>query len=234
MQDLHQNYSGCESSRKTAAYILEGLSKADIRKIAWEENIYQVKAEYRAYEVLNGTYRRVSALPEVVLQTFITCDVETAKILNLIAILMDSRLFFEFLHEVYDEKIRLGEKEITDRDLNVFFADKAMQSDVVAGWTDTAVQKLKQCFTRMMFEADGQIRSVKEVLKDYFGFSVSSDDDDTIMRNFKNKAQDKLETFGEIMIEYRVNPEAAMQILNGTGEEESGRTSGHQRAGRVL
>ena len=34
---------------------------------------------------------------------------------------------------------------------------------------------------------DGQIRSVKEVLKDYFGFSVSSDDDDTIMRNFKNK-----------------------------------------------
>ena len=28
-----------QESRKTAAYILEGLSKADIRKIAWEENI---------------------------------------------------------------------------------------------------------------------------------------------------------------------------------------------------
>ena len=92
-----------------------------------------MKAEYRAYEVLNGTYRRVSALPEKVLQAFITCDVETAKILNLIAILMDSRLFFEFLREVYNEKIRLGEKEITDRDLSVFFADKAMQSEVVAG-----------------------------------------------------------------------------------------------------
>ena len=77
-----------QESRKTAGYILEGLSKADIRKIAWEENIYQVKAEYRAYEVLNGTFRRVSALQEAVLQTFITCDVETAKILNLIAILM--------------------------------------------------------------------------------------------------------------------------------------------------
>lgn len=85
-----------QESRKTAGYILEGLSKTDIRKIAWEENIYQVKAEYRAYEVLNGTYRRVSALSEAVLQTFITCDVETAKILNLIAILMDSRLFLSF------------------------------------------------------------------------------------------------------------------------------------------
>ena len=133
-----------QESRKTAGYILDGYSKADIRKIAWEENIYQVKAEYRAYEVLNGTYRRVSALPEAVLQAFTTCDVETAKILNLIAILMDGRLFFEFFHEVYDEKLRLGEKEITDRALNVFFSDKALQSDVVAGWTDTAVRKLKR------------------------------------------------------------------------------------------
>ena len=142
-----------QESKKTAEYILRGYNRSEIRKIAWEENIYQVKAEYRAYEVLNGTYRRVSALPEAVLQAFTTCDVETAKILNLIAILIDSRLFFEFFHEVYDEKIRLGEKEITDRDLNVFFSDKAMQSDVVASWTETAVRKLKQCFTRMMFEA---------------------------------------------------------------------------------
>ena len=161
-----------QESRKTAGYILDGYSKADIRKIAWEENIYQVKAEYRAYEVLNGTYRRVFALPEAVLRAFTTCDVETAKILNLIAILMDSRLFFEFLHEVYDEKLRLGEKEITDRDLNVFFSDKALQSDVVAGWTDTAVRKLKQCFTRMMFEAgllesSAKPRTIKLIHIDY-------------------------------------------------------------------
>lgn len=142
-----------QESKKTASYILEGYTKSEIRKIAWDQNIYQVKAEYRAYEVLNGTYRRVSALPKTVLELFTTCDIETAKILNLIAILMDSRLFFEFIHDVYDEKICLGEKEITDRDLNVFFADKAMQSEAVAGWSDVAVKKLKQCFTRMMFEA---------------------------------------------------------------------------------
>ena len=161
-----------QESRKTAGYILNGLSKTDLREIVWRENIYQVKAEYRAYEVLNGTYRRVSALPKTVIQAFTTCDVETAKILNLIAILMDSRLFFEFLHEVYDEKIRLGEKEITDRDLNTFFSDKAIQSDAVASWTDTAVRKLKQCFTRMMFEAgllesSAKPRIIKPVHVDY-------------------------------------------------------------------
>lgn len=142
-----------QESRKTASYMVSGYDKAKIKEIAWKENIYQVNAEYRAYEVLNGTYRRVSVLPDAVLREFTTCDVETAKILNLIAILMDSRLFFEFMHEVYAEKIRLGEKEIMDRDLNVFFSDKAGQSDVVAGWTEVAVKKLKQCMTRMMFEA---------------------------------------------------------------------------------
>lgn len=161
-----------QESRKTAGYILEGYSKADIRKIAWEENIYQVKAEYRAYEVLNGTYRRISALPEAVLQAFTTCDVETAKVLNLIAILKDSRLFFEFMHDVYDEKLRIGEPEITDRDLNVFFADKAMQSEMVAGWTDTAVKKLKQCFCRMLYEADilensAKPRTIRQIHIDY-------------------------------------------------------------------
>jgi hypothetical protein len=142
-----------QEARKTASYIADGLSKSEIRAIAWDENIYQVRAEYRAYEVLNGTYRRVSLLPMDLLKAFLSCDIETAKVLNLISILMDSRLFFEFMHEVYDEKLRIGESEITDRDLNVFFADKAMQSEVVAGWTDAAVKKLKQCFCRMMYEA---------------------------------------------------------------------------------
>ena len=44
-----------QESRKTAEYILKGYTRAGMKKIAWEENIYQVKAEYRAYEVLNGT-----------------------------------------------------------------------------------------------------------------------------------------------------------------------------------
>ncbi len=161
-----------QEARKTASYIADGLSKSEIRAIAWEENIYQVRAEYRAYEVLNGTYRRVSLLPMDVLKVFLSCNIETAKVLNLISILMDSRLFFEFMHEVYDEKLRIGELEITDRDLNVFFADKAMQSKVVAGWTDIAVKKLKQCFCRMMYEAgllesSAKPRTIRQIHIDY-------------------------------------------------------------------
>lgn len=142
-----------QEARKTASYMMKGYDKTAIRAIAWKENIYQVKAEYRAYEVLNGTYRRLSILPEEVLATIVNCDIETAKIINLISILLDSRLFYEFMHEVFCEKIRLGEKELTDRDLNVFFDHKVAQSEIVAEWTETAIKKLKQCFTKMLFEA---------------------------------------------------------------------------------
>lgn len=71
-----------QEARKTASYIADGLSKSEIRAIAWDENIYQVRAEYRAYEVLNGTYRRVSLLPMDLLKAFLSCDIETAKVLN--------------------------------------------------------------------------------------------------------------------------------------------------------
>lgn len=142
-----------QEARKTASYMIQGYVKEAIKAVAWEENIYQVKAEYRAYEVLNGTYRRLMLLPKEVLEAFVDCDIETAKIINLISILLDSRLFYEFMHEVFSEKIRLGEKEITDRDLNVFFDHKMAQSEVVAGWTETGIKKLKQCITKMLFEA---------------------------------------------------------------------------------
>ena len=149
-----------QEARKTASLMEEGKEKVNIREIVWTENIYQVRAEYRAIEVLNNTWRRISLLPKNVRKHFVNCDIETEKVINLISIMMDSKILFEFMHDVFSEKIRLGEKEITDRDLNVFFADKAMQSEAVAGWTDTATKKLKQGISRILFEA-GLLESSK-------------------------------------------------------------------------
>lgn len=60
---------------------------------------------------------------------------------------------------------------------------------------------------------DGQLRSAKEVLKDYFGFPVSSDDDDVIMRNFRSRAKDKMEVYNDILVEYRINPQLPCKSL---------------------
>lgn len=60
---------------------------------------------------------------------------------------------------------------------------------------------------------DGQLRSAKEVLKDYFGFTLSSDDDDVIMRHFQKRALDKVELYNDILVEYRVNPKLPCKSL---------------------
>ena len=60
---------------------------------------------------------------------------------------------------------------------------------------------------------DRQIRSVKEVIKDYFGGSVSSEDDDVLMKAFKNFAKNKKQFFDDIMVEYRINPDLPSKSL---------------------
>jgi hypothetical protein len=161
-----------QESKKTAEYILMGLTKEQIKAIAWKENIYQVRAEYRAYEVLNGTHRRMSLLSKELLEKFLDSDIQTSKVINLIAIMLDSRIFYEFMHEVFKEKRNLGEKELSDRDLNVYFDKKISESEEVAKWTEVAVKKLKQCFTRMLLEAgvitsSKKPRLINDILIDY-------------------------------------------------------------------
>ena len=60
---------------------------------------------------------------------------------------------------------------------------------------------------------DRQIRSLKEVIKDYFGGSVSSEDDDVLMKAFKNFAKNKKQFFDDIMVEYRINPDLPSKSL---------------------
>ena len=50
------------------------------------------------------------------------------------------RLFFEFMYEVFRNKIILGDYSFKDRDINIFFQDKKSQSEIVDNWADSTVQ----------------------------------------------------------------------------------------------
>lgn len=64
------------------------------------------------------------------------------------------------MYEVYRGKVILGEKAIEDRDINGFFDDKAAQSELVSGWSEAGVKKLKQCYIKNLADA-GLIESTK-------------------------------------------------------------------------
>lgn len=151
-------------SKKTAKYMLEGLNKEAIRKIIVDENIYQAPSQERADHMFNSIYRRLNSLDIFLLGKITSLDVLTSKMLLMFATMKTDRLFFEFMYEVFREKILLGDFLLKDRDINVFFNNKRTQSDVISKWTDNTIRKMKSSYIRILFEV-GLISSSSEERK---------------------------------------------------------------------
>lgn len=140
-------------TRKTAELLINGIDKSDIKDLAVKENIYQVKTKDRAIRIFGMTYKRLQSLPSDLVDQIAKGDIGTVKLLILISIMKTDLLFFEFIHEVHRQAIILGENKITDRAINTFFDVKKAQSEVVRRWTEESIKNLKQCYTKMLFEA---------------------------------------------------------------------------------
>lgn len=133
--------------------LLQDHSMDEVRQIVLEENIYQQKAKDRIVNEFGCIKKRVEALPMGLTSFMLQTDIHTAKIIALIGAMAADRMFFELMYEVYREKLRLGEEEFKDSDLNIFFSAKATQSQIVAGWTEATVKKLKSTYTKFLIEA---------------------------------------------------------------------------------
>ncbi len=140
-------------SKKTAQLMLDGLTRKEIVEKAIFENIYQVDSEYRSKTIANSLYTRLHSLPKPLLVAIINSDITTSKLLVLISILKTDQLFFEFMHEVFRNKLILGENSLKDRDINIFFDEKKAQSEVVDGWVDSTIYKLKKMYIQILLEA---------------------------------------------------------------------------------
>lgn len=149
-------------SKKIAELILEGYSKNEILKMAMEENIFQVETERRIRDITNTVHRRLESFPEEVLEYFVRVDANSAKVFVLISILKNDKLFFEFIYEVFREHIVLGDLTLKNKDFEMFFDNKAYQSDIVSEWVDETLGRLKRGYTNMLSEAGVLDTSDKE------------------------------------------------------------------------
>lgn len=140
-------------TRKTAELLIAGKDLKQIRFLAQTENIYQVKNETRALRIANAIVQRLESLPHVLREQIANSDIGTAKLLILVSFMKTDLLFFEFMHEVYRPAILLGEYIITDRVINAFFDEKKVQSETVAKWVDTTINKLERCYLGILREA---------------------------------------------------------------------------------
>lgn len=142
-----------KETKKASSLINRGLSVEEIKEKSLEDNIFQLESEARKKEVASIITARLKNLDEHIIYSIENSNVETSKILVLYAILKTDRLFFEFINEVYKEKILLKDLFIRDKDFGVFFQNKREQSEKVASWSEYTFKKLKQVYIRILFES---------------------------------------------------------------------------------
>lgn len=141
--------------------MVEGKSKKEIEILALNENFYQFNSERRIKRVSNNIYRRLNHFSKNLLELFLRLDSNSAKIFVLISILVDDKLFFEFMYGIFKDKIILGDLTLKQKDFDIFFNNKINESDIVAKWTETTINKLKSIYRKILFEA-GIIKEVDD------------------------------------------------------------------------
>jgi hypothetical protein len=62
-------------------------------------------------------------------------------------------LFFDFMNEVYREKLISHNIVLTDADVRVFFLNKQRESEKAAAWTDETLVRLRKCYKTYLAEA---------------------------------------------------------------------------------
>ena len=131
----------------------ESKSWDDIKNLCLNNNLLGISKEYRARRIYGYLKNRVDVLDEGLMNIFINADLATQKIINIIAIAKKNRLFFEFLYEVYREKVLLGAIELTDSDINIFFKNKQEQDEDISKWTDVTLKRLRSTYMNFLTDA---------------------------------------------------------------------------------
>ena len=142
-----------KETKKAVSLINAGLNINEIKEKSLEDNIFQLESEARKKKIASIITSRLKDVNEYVINKIENSNIETSKILVLYTIVKTDKLFFEFINEVYKEKILLKDLYIRDKDFENFFQIKREQSEKVASWSEYTFKKLKQVYIRILFES---------------------------------------------------------------------------------
>ncbi len=145
---------------KETARLLQVHSWDEVKEIVISDNLYQQKTESRLKAEFGTIQKRLKSMPDDLIKMLVKSDINTAKLITLIGCMSTDLLFFEFMYEVFRQKVYMGDEEITDADWNIFFKDKQEQSEKVSMFTDSTNERLRQACFKTLFEA-GMISNSK-------------------------------------------------------------------------
>lgn len=158
--------------RIIAELVLEGKTDEDIINIVFEKNLFQYPTEKSAKRMAKNCLKRIHLLEDNRLIDIIANGAsDSAKQVSLYAMMKQYRIINEFMTGVIGEKYRIKDFSFSKKDVNVFFSRLQEQSDVVAGWSNSTIQKLNQVIVKMLVDTeyldDNKSETLNTVLIDF-------------------------------------------------------------------
>jgi hypothetical protein len=139
--------------RKVVVLLHDGKTISEIKELNKKQNIFGAPTIERSEKILSTVAARANCLAPSFYLVFLSSDISTQKLFTLAAVLANDTLFFDFVYEVIREKMIIGSNEFSDSDLRIFFKNKQVQDEKVAGWTENTIKKLSGSYKTMLFEA---------------------------------------------------------------------------------
>ena len=140
--------------KKYNTLLNKGLKDEEIKKMQEEENILLAPSADYGKKMINEVSKRTRALPKEISDMFTDLPVSDQKILNILGLMMTDRLFFEFMYEVYREKIIIGNLKFDNSDTRIFLKNKSEQSEKVANFTSQTKKRLAGAYKTYLKEAN--------------------------------------------------------------------------------
>lgn len=148
-------------TRIVASMMQQGLSRDETIEKIKQENLFQFPTERMITSIAGTCFRRIDALQSQSLIALLAdAPAEVAKQVNLYAMMKQNLIVWDFMTTVIGEKYRTQDFGFSKKDLNVFFFRLQEQSDSVASWSDSTINKIKQVLTKCLAEC-GYLDSIR-------------------------------------------------------------------------
>lgn len=133
--------------------LVKGCSVDEIRENALQNNLFSAAKEYRIKEILTCVSRRVLQFDQEWRDIFTRQSASEQKIMVLLSIMADDKLFFTFMYRVYRDKLIMGAESLESGDVLSFFRLMQNESEEIAQWKDTTIRKLTQTYRKLLNDA---------------------------------------------------------------------------------
>lgn len=132
----------------------EGFSAKNIKEKSITDNIFQAKSEHSKIKTASTVNMRLDTLDEFLIKKLSHTDIATAKQIIIYSIMKSDKFFFEFMNEIYKDKIILRDLQISQSDINIFISRKREQIPEISKWTEQTMKRLKSQYLTMLQAAD--------------------------------------------------------------------------------